>query len=122
MQNFRRLRVWQRAHALTLSIYKSTKSFPASERYGLSDQLRRAAISIEANIAEGCGQTSDGSMRRYVQIAIGSACEIESELLVARALDYLSTAAADDLTGQVVELRRMLITLLKAMAPRHTTP
>lgn len=64
---------------------------------------------------------SDGSMRRYVQIATGSACEVESELLVARDLEYISATTADDLIGQVVELRRMLITLLKAMAPRHTT-
>ncbi|HET7564664.1 MAG TPA: four helix bundle protein [Gemmatimonadaceae bacterium] len=117
MQNFRKLRVWQRAHALTLAIYRSTKAFPAIERYGLSAQLRSAAISIAANIAEGCGHASDGSMRRHVQIATGSACEIEAELLVARELEYISAAAADDLIGQVVELRRMLITLLKAMTP-----
>lgn len=121
MQNFRRLRVWQRAHALTLAIYRSTKSFPASERYGLTAQLRSAAISIAANIAEGCGHASDGSMRRYVQIATGSACEIESELLVARDLDYITATAADDLIGQVVEFRRMLISLLKAMAPSRST-
>lgn len=121
MQNFRRLRVWQRAHALTLAIYRATKSFPAIERHGLSAQLRRAATSIAANIAAGCGHASDGSMRRYVQIAIGSACETETELLVARELEYISATAADDLIGQVVELRRMLITLLKAMAPHHAT-
>ena len=121
MQNFRKLRVWQRAHTLTLAVYCSTKSFPASERYGLTAQLRSAAISIAANIAEGCGHNSDGSMRHHVQIATGSACEIEAELLVARDLDYLSTAAADDLIAQVAALRRMLITLLKAMAPHHAT-
>ncbi|HEX6964252.1 MAG TPA: four helix bundle protein [Gemmatimonadaceae bacterium] len=120
MQDFTKLRVWQRAHTLTLAIYKQTKSFPASERYGLSAQLREAAVSTAANIAEGCGHRANGSMRHHLQIAVASTCETEAELLVARGLGYLTSDVADELLTHVIEVRRMLIALLKAMEPQPT--
>ena len=118
MQDFSKLHVWQRAHTLALAIYQHTKSFPASERYGLSAQLREAAVSIAANIAEGCGHRANGTMRHHLQIAVASTCEVEAELFVARDLDYLASSTADELLARAIEVRRMLIALLKAMDRR----
>ena len=73
MRNFMDLRVWQEAHTLTVSLYRLTKSFPKDELYGLTSQIRRSCLSIEANLAEGCGRRSDNELARFVQIAMGSA-------------------------------------------------
>ena len=92
MQSFRNLKVWEKAHALTLDIYRASESFPRSEIYGLTSQLRRSSASIGANIAEGCGRRGDLELGRFVQIAMGSASEVEYHLLLARDLAFLSTA------------------------------
>src|SRR4051812_41600661 len=84
MGDFKKLRVWQRAHALTLSVYQCTRVFPDGERYGLTSQLRRAAASISANIAEGCGRGTDNELARYLRISLGSATELEYHLLLAK--------------------------------------
>ena len=96
MEDFKDLRVWVKAYELTLSVYSKTHGFPREEMYGLTSQLRRAASSAGANIAEGCGRRSDGEMRRFLQIARGSANEVEHHLLLARDLQFLS---ADDFKG-----------------------
>jgi four helix bundle protein len=80
---------WEKAYELTLNVYKATRSFPKEEMDGLTSQLRRAASSVGANIAEGCGRRSDPEMRRFLQIARGSANEIEYHLLLARDLQFL---------------------------------
>ena len=82
MKDFRRLEVWQKAHKLSIAVYKQTAGFPAEEKFGLSSQVRRCAVSIEANIAEGCGRGGDQDFRRFLQIAFGSASELDCELLV----------------------------------------
>lgn len=84
MKDFKKLIVWKKAHEMTLNIYRTTKSFPKDEVYGLTSQLRRAASSIPANIAEGCGRNSDAELARFLQIAAGSASEVEYHLLLAR--------------------------------------
>src|SRR5690348_10483228 len=76
MRNYKDLRVWDEAHQLTLVIYKATSMFPREERFGLTSQIRRASVSIPANLAEGCGRRSDGEMGRFVQIAMGSGSEL----------------------------------------------
>jgi four helix bundle protein len=108
MEDFKNLRVWVKAHELTLNVYQKTRSFPKEELYGLTSQMRRAAASVGANIAEGCGRRSDGEMRRYLQIARGSANELEYHLLLARDLHLLQTAEFADLEGRVLEIQRML--------------
>ena len=121
MKDFRNLEVWERAHALTLSIYKTTVCFPADERFGLTSQMRRCGASIGANIAEGCGKRGNPEFQRFLQIASGSASEIEYHLLLARNLGYLSESAHRELMQQLTPLRRMLTSLIqKVDSERHT--
>jgi four helix bundle protein len=115
MENFRDLRVWAKAHELTLAIYQRTRAFPKEEMYGVTSQLRRASASIGANIAEGCGRRSDAEMRRFVQIARGSANEVEYHLLLARDLDFLTADEHKDWEGKVFEIQRMLASLVQSL-------
>jgi len=77
MKDFRQLSVWEKAHRLTLAVYEATKPFPTDERYGLTSQIRRSCASIPANIAEGCGRAGDGEFRKFLQVAMGSATELD---------------------------------------------
>jgi four helix bundle protein len=113
MRDFRDLKVWEKAHELTLQIYKSTKGFPQKEIYGLTSQLRRSAVSIPANIAEGCGRGGEIELGRFLQIAMGSASEVEYHLLLARDLGYLSEEAYGQLAEDVTEVKKMLATFIK---------
>jgi four helix bundle protein len=115
MQNFRNLQVWRMAHAFVLSAYGATSEFPRDEQFGLTSQIRRAAVSIAANIAEGCGRGSDGDFARHLQIAIGSADELEYHLLLAADLRFISTADGQSLSSQLMEVRRMLIRLTQKL-------
>jgi four helix bundle protein len=112
MRDFHSLKVWQKSHALVLGIYVSSRRFPAAETYGLTSQLRRAAVSIPANIAEGCGRGSNADFARCAQIAMGSASEVEYLLLLARDLTYLTPDKHAPLDQQVTEVKRMLSALL----------
>jgi four helix bundle protein len=115
MEDFKDLKVWAKAHELTLSVYRLTRVFPKEEIYGLTSQLRRAAASIGANIAEGCGRRSDGEMRRFLQIARGSASELEYHLRLARDLQFLDGAEFKDLEEKVLEVQRMLASLVQGL-------
>jgi four helix bundle protein len=112
MKNFRDLVVWRKAHELTLSVYKNTFFFPADERFGLTSQARRSAASISANIAEGCGRHGDGEFHRFLQMAMGSASELEYHLLLAHDLGFLSQVKYEPLNRDVVEVKRMLASLV----------
>lgn len=112
MRDFREIKVWGKAHKLTLEIYKATAAFPTDERYGLTSQLRRSSASIAANIAEGFGRGGNAELARFLQIAMGSASEVEYHVLLARDLNLLSKTIYDELGGRVVEVRRMLASLL----------
>ena len=111
MQDFRQLKVWERAHTLTLNVYQSTKNYPREELFGLTSQIRRACASIPANLAEGCAKNTDADFARHVQIAIGSASELEYHLLLSKDLGYLQAPEHDQLSDAVIEIRRMLIAL-----------
>ena len=89
MQNFKSLKVWEKSHELTLAVYKATTNFPKDELYGLTSQIRRASASIPANIAEGCGRTGKAELARFLQVAMGSASELEYHLLLAHDLGLL---------------------------------
>ena len=112
MGDFRNLRVWQRAHNLTLELYGETRTFPKEERYRLTSQLRRAAVSVPANIAEGCGRNGDAELARFLTIAKGSASELDYFLLLAHDLGYLKTSRYEQLAGEVHGISRMLATFV----------
>jgi four helix bundle protein len=122
MQDFKGLSVWAKAHDLALEIYRDTGTFPRTERFLLAEQMRRAAVSIVSNIAEGCGRGSDLDYARYLQCAMGSASELESQLLLARDLDYLPTDAASSLAARVEEVKRMLVGLMRYLRRNGPRP
>jgi four helix bundle protein len=112
LQSFRNLKVWEKAHVLTLDIYRSSKLFPRDEMYGLTSQMRRASASIGANIAEGTCRSGDCEFGRFLQIAMGSASELEYHLLLAHDLELLRSLDYQRLFGEVVEVKRMLASLI----------
>jgi four helix bundle protein len=116
MEDFKDLRVWAKAHEVTLCIYRKTRDFPKEELYGLTGQMRRSAASVGANIAEGCGRRSDGEMKRFLQIARGSANELEYHLLLAKDLQLLQPDDYTDLEAMVLEVQRMLTSFAARVA------
>jgi four helix bundle protein len=115
MEDFKDLVVWTKAHQLTLAVYQRTRTFPKEEMYGLTSQVRRASASIGANIAEGCGRRSDGEMKRFLQIARGSASELEYHLRLAKDLHLLGADEFRDLEEKVLEVQRMLASLVQRL-------
>lgn len=113
MKDFRRLDVWQKSHQLSLSIYQETTRFPAEERFGLTSQIRRCCVSIEANIAEGCGRGGDPDFRRFLLIALGSASELDCELLLACDLGFLELKSHQNLFNNLRSVKAMLSTLIR---------
>jgi four helix bundle protein len=109
--DFKKLKVWETAHQLTMAIYKCTASFPDNERFGLTTQMRRAAASIPANIAEGCGRRSDNELGRVVRISLGSATELEYHLFLAKDLGLLSISLYDLLINTTNAVQGMLASL-----------
>jgi four helix bundle protein len=121
MKDFRQLQVWEKAHRVTLSVYKITANFPVQERYGLTSQLRRASASIAANIAEGCGRNSDGDFHRFLVMAMRSAVEVEYFLLLARDLGLITDGSYRDAARNVVEVQRMLGALVRKVGATRTS-
>jgi len=115
MKDFRTLKVWEKAHALTLAIYKSTEGFPKQEMYALTNQIQRAAVSIPANIAEGCGKDSDAELKRYFLISMGSASELEYLLLLAHDLGYLPENTYQGMNNDLVQIRKMLNAFIQTL-------
>jgi four helix bundle protein len=113
VKDFKELKVRSKAHEVTLAVYEQTRRFPKEELYGLTSQIRRSAASVGANIAEGCGRRSDGEMCRFLQIAYGSATELEYHLLLARDLHLLEDGRFQSMAGQVDEVQRMLTALIQ---------
>ncbi|MGQ9850168.1 MAG: four helix bundle protein [Aggregatilineaceae bacterium] len=109
------MQVWHKAHALTLEVYRVSGEFPREEMFGLTSQVCRASSSIPANIAEGCGRGSDGEFGRFLQIAMGSASELEYHLLLARDLGYLDGETHTSLETRVTENKRMLTGLIQSL-------
>jgi len=117
MRNFKDLKVWGKAHALTLAVYRATRCFPKDELYGLTSQIRRAASSIGANIAEGCGRPGTPEFARFLHIAMGSASELEYHLLLARDLELLQAPDYLRLETDVCEVKRMLVSFAQKLRP-----
>jgi four helix bundle protein len=117
VKDFKELRVWTQSHQLTLRLYAVTRTFPREEIYGLTSQIRRSGASIPANIAEGCGRRSDGELTRFLQIARGSASELEYHLLLSRDLKFLAEKEFESLSEKLVEVQRMLTALVQRVQP-----
>ena len=113
MQDFKKLKVWEVSHRVTLDVYRVTQSFPKEEIYGLTSQIRRASASVPANIAEGCGRASSMDFARFLQIAMGSASELEYHLILARDLNFLSLDDYERLAKSTIESKRMLASLIQ---------
>jgi four helix bundle protein len=115
VQDFRNLEVWRKSHVLALNIYRATAAFPKAEQYGLTSQIRRASVSIAANIAEGCARFSDADFARFLSIALGSASELECLLLLAADLDLIGADPSGALVDNVTEVKRMLAALARKL-------
>jgi four helix bundle protein len=111
MQDYRKLKVWQKAHELVLNIYIATKKYPKEEMYGITSQIRRSSSSIAANISEGCGRKTKTEFARFLVIALGSINETEYFLLLSKDLGYLTQGDYQNLTEHVIEVRKMLLSL-----------
>ncbi len=116
MKDFRRLKVWEKVHLLTLDIYKVTACFPREEIYGLTSQMRRCSASMGANAAEGCGKQGNNELHRFLYIASGSASELDYHLLLARDLMYLSDEDYRRMDRNLLEARRMVTALLQKIS------
>jgi four helix bundle protein len=112
MGNFRQLSVWQRSHLLAVKVHQLTTAFPLIERYGLAAQMRRAAVSVISNIAEGCGRQSDRELAYFLRIARGSVRELECQLLLARDLSHIGEETGTNLNESCDEISRMLTGLI----------
>ena len=115
MRDFKKIQVWQKAHTFVLGIYKATESFPDEERFGLTSQIRRAAASIPTNIAEGAGRATQKEFSRFIDIAFGSASEVEYQLILSHELGYLSTKQYTALEANITEIQKMLHGFAKAL-------
>ena len=121
LQSFRNLKVWKESHSLTLIVYQTTGTFPQDERFGLVQQLRKAVISLVSNIAEGSGRGSDSDFRRFLFMALGSLAEVECQIIVSRDLDWLAGPAYEKLIVRIVEIRRMLMSLIGRLTASSQT-
>jgi four helix bundle protein len=115
LRDFRELKVWEKAHQLALAIYRTTSTFPKDELYSLTSQMRRASTSIPMNIAEGCGRDGQNELARFCQIAMGSASELEYQLLLARDLGFLNSSGYQELAASVTEVKRMLTAFIQRL-------
>jgi four helix bundle protein len=115
MRDFRDLKVWEKAHRLTLAVYKATNSFPIDEKYGLTNQIRRSSVSIPSNIAEGCGRNGEAELTRFLLIGMGSASELEYQMLLAHDLSFLSEQDHAKLNSRITEVKRMLASLIQKL-------
>jgi four helix bundle protein len=108
MHDYTRLEVWAEARRIACSIYESTEDFPRNEQFGLTGQMRRSAVSVSSNIAEGASRTSNREFARFVEVATGSACELETQLLIASDVGMMDREKADRHVAMLRELRKRL--------------
>lgn len=113
MRDFRQLRVWEDAHQLTLEVYRLTKTFPKEELFALTNQLRRASVSVGSNIAEGCGRGSNKDYAHFLQMAIGSAFEVDYQIYLAKDLAYMNDENYKIISGKIDSLKRQFASLLQ---------
>jgi four helix bundle protein len=119
LKNFKELKVWQKSYQLCLKLYKTTKVFPKEEIYGLTSQIRRSAVSVPSNIAEGYGRKTTPDYIRSLYVAYGSNCELETQILLAGDLKYIKAERLKEGLEDVGEIERMLKALIKSLTKKH---
>jgi four helix bundle protein len=122
LKNFKELKVWQKSYDLCLKVYKMTGALPRDEVYGLRSQIRRSAVSVPSNIAEGYGRKTTLDYIRYLYIAYGSNCELETQLLLSSDLDYVKNGEMEGIQEELGEVERMLKALIKSLENKHQNP
>jgi len=115
LKDFRQLKVWEKAHLLTLKIYELSNHFPKEETFGITNQIRRACTSIPTNIAEGCGRNGDAELSRFFSIASGSANELEYLFQLIFDLKYIEKSKYDELSNDVTEIKKMLTVFIQKL-------
>jgi four helix bundle protein len=118
MIQYREVKAWEKAHQIALHVYEATAKFPKEERYSLTDQIRRACVSIPSNISEGCGRNTDPQLMRFFEISKGSASELDYQLFLAKELGYLPADDYDQLTTAITEVQKMLAVFIKKVRQR----
>lgn len=113
MHNYKQLDVWDRGIELAAFIYEATKDFPKEEKFGIISQMRRSAVSISSNIAEGAGRNSDKEFRQFLNISFGSCSELETQLIISLKLGYLTEKESENLLSELTEIQKMVFTLIK---------
>lgn len=116
MRNFRKFHVWEKSHKQVLTVYKITSAYPKEEVFGITSQLRRAAVSVPSNIAEGCGRKSDADFKRFLIIAFGSASELEYLLILSKDLAYISDQIYKEHIKEVCHIKKMLTSLINKLS------
>jgi len=122
LKSYKDLKVWQKAYQLCITIYKITKHFPQDERYGLTSQIRRAAVSVPSNIAEGYGRKTTPEYIQSLYIAYGSHCELETQIMLSKDLGYIKPDDFRALQKDIEEVERMLKALIKSLQNKHSNP
>ena len=122
LKSFKELKVWQKSYKLCLKVYKITKKFPKTEVYSFTSQMRRAALSIPCNIAEGYGRKTTPDYLRFLYMSYGSICELETLILLAGDLEYIETESLSELQSDIGEVERMLKALIKSIERKHLNP
>jgi four helix bundle protein len=121
LKHYKELQVWQKSYQSCLEIYKATREFPGEEKYGLTSQMRRSAVSVPSNIAEGYGRKTTLDYLRSLYIAYGSNCELETQLLLSGDLGYIEDERLGGLKSDISEVERMLKALIKSLEKKNTT-
>lgn len=115
LKNYKELKVWQKSYQLCLKVYKITAVYPGEERFGLTSQTRRSAVSVPSNIAEGYGRRTTADYIRSLYIAYGSVCELETQIMLGKDLGYIDSVEIGEITDDIQEVERMLMALIKSL-------
>ncbi|GJM36535.1 MAG: four helix bundle protein [Saprospiraceae bacterium] len=115
IRNFKTLDIWNRSRLFVKTIYLITKEFPDTEKFGLTSQINRASVSVPSNIAEGCGRKSIKELSHFLDIAIGSTCEVETQIYLGKDLDYISIETMEKLVDEIAQIRKMIIGYQKTL-------
>jgi four helix bundle protein len=116
MNRYRDLEIWKRSFKMTIDIYNATKTFPKEEIYGLRSQIRRSAVSVPSNIAEGAGRKGNNEFLQFLSIAYGSLCELETQVLIAKELNYMNVEIAENLETEIGQIQKMSYALMKKLS------